>query len=46
MFSAVHPTMDIAKILRHVRFMPEADTVTALFDHLVGAREELHKRLY
>jgi len=30
----------------HVRFMPEADTVTALFDPLVGARDELHKRLY
>jgi hypothetical protein len=22
MFSAVHPTTDIAKILRHVRFVP------------------------
>jgi hypothetical protein len=25
MFSAVHPTTDIAKILRHVRFVPIAD---------------------
>jgi len=24
MFSAVHPTTDIAKILRHVRFVPIA----------------------
>ena len=24
MFSAVHPTTDIAKILRHVRFVPKA----------------------
>jgi hypothetical protein len=23
MFSAVHPTTDIAKILRHVRFVPQ-----------------------
>jgi len=25
MFSAVHPTTDIAKILRHVRFVPTGD---------------------
>ena len=25
MFSAVHPTTDIAKILRHVRFVPTSD---------------------
>src|SRR5258706_3539799 len=25
MFSAVHPTTDIAKILRHVRFVPNAE---------------------
>ena len=25
MFSAVHPTTDIAKILRHVRFVPFSD---------------------
>jgi len=25
MFSAVHPITDIAKMLRHVRFVPEAD---------------------
>jgi hypothetical protein len=25
MFSAVHPTTDIAKILRHVRFVPTTD---------------------
>src|SRR5882724_6150771 len=25
MFSAVHPTTDIARILRHVRFVPRAD---------------------
>src|SRR6266480_152353 len=29
MFSAIHPTTDIAKILRHVRFvLPEADNLT------------------
>jgi hypothetical protein len=27
MFSAVHPTTDIAKILRHVRFVPLADVL-------------------
>ena len=25
MFSVVHPTTDIAKILRHVRFVPKPD---------------------
>src|SRR6266478_7942655 len=25
MFSAVHPTTDIAKMLRHVRFVPKSD---------------------
>ena len=27
MFSAVHPTTDIAKILRYVRFVPNSDIV-------------------
>jgi len=27
MFSAVHPTTDIAKILRHFRFVPIADQI-------------------
>src|SRR5260370_18054679 len=31
MFSAVHPTTDIAKILRHVRFVPQPDSCTAAF---------------
>ena len=39
--SAVHPTTDIAKILRHVRFVPLPDSCTAAysdyFDHFVGA---------
>src|SRR5438477_13218661 len=35
MFSAVHPTTDIAKILRHVRLVPLAE-VHPLLDHLVG----------
>ena len=39
MFSAVHPTTDIAKILRHVRFVPNAE-VAILFDHLVGFDEQ------
>jgi hypothetical protein len=29
MFSAVHPTTDIAKILRHVRFVPTGDMARA-----------------
>ena len=29
MFSAVHPTTDIAKILRHVRKVPQPDSCTA-----------------
>jgi hypothetical protein len=29
MFSAVHPTTDIAKILRHVRFVPKIGSETA-----------------
>src|SRR6266478_4094258 len=29
MFSAVHPTTDIAKILRHVRFVPKSGSETA-----------------
>ena len=33
MFSAVHPTTDIAKILRHVRFVPCVDS------HVVSQRE-------
>src|SRR6266446_2018216 len=32
MFSAVHPTTDIAKILRHVRNVPNSE-VAALLDH-------------
>jgi hypothetical protein len=44
MFSAVHPTTDIAKILRHVRFVPTRDSCTAAksssFDHLVGQGEQ------
>jgi hypothetical protein len=44
--SALPPKADIHCGNRNVRFGPEADTVTALFDHLVGARDELHKRLY
>jgi hypothetical protein len=39
MISAVHPTTDIAKILRHVRFVPKAE-VAASFDHLVGQSKE------
>jgi len=29
MFSAVHPTTDIAKILRHVRFVPKPEVAVA-----------------
>jgi len=36
-FSAVHPTTDIAKMLRHVRFVPISDT-HRLLDHLVGSQ--------
>ena len=31
MFSAVHPTTDIAKILRHVRFVPISDIAQVEF---------------
>jgi hypothetical protein len=35
MFSAVHPTTDIAKILRHVRFVPISEVVSVdLFEHV------------
>src|SRR5712671_8133483 len=34
MFSAVHPTTDIAKILRHVRFVPQADIARAVCSHI------------
>jgi hypothetical protein len=37
MFSAVHPTTDIVKILRHVRFVPQADYPLATSDVLVKA---------
>jgi hypothetical protein len=37
MFSAVHPTTDIAKILRHVRFVPNSDipssSIRVIFRH-------------
>src|SRR6266478_5337665 len=36
MFSAVHPTTDIAKILRHVRFVPLPDSCTAANRTLPG----------
>ena len=36
MFSAVHPTTDIAKILRHVRFVPTAEVDVSL-NHFVSA---------
>jgi hypothetical protein len=29
MFCAVHPTTDIAEILRHVRFVPKSDVTVA-----------------
>jgi hypothetical protein len=35
MSSAVHPTTDIAKILRHFHFVPQGDITIALF-HLFG----------
>src|SRR5258705_9229982 len=36
MFSAAHPTTDIAKILRHVRFVPTAEVDVSL-NHFVSA---------
>jgi hypothetical protein len=48
MFSAVHPTTDIAKILRHVRFVPQPDSCSAakepLLDHRVTERADRHRR--
>ena len=37
MFSAVHPTTDIAKIFRHVRLVPTSRH-RHLIDHLVSAQ--------
>ena len=38
MFSAVHPTTDIAKILRHVRLVPEAEIpFAAIYSEFAGA---------
>jgi hypothetical protein len=39
--SALPPKADIAEIEEHVRFGPIADIgASALFDHLIGARNE------
>jgi hypothetical protein len=46
--SALRPKADMRLPLRHVGFVPKADICTAakasLFDHLVGAGEQLPKR--
>jgi hypothetical protein len=41
MFSAVLPTSDIAKILRHVRFVPKADLAKLCdpWNHATGLSE-------
>jgi hypothetical protein len=50
MFSAVHPTTDIAKILRHVRFVAQERThapqqMPSLFDHFVGELLKLQRHI-
>jgi hypothetical protein len=41
MFSAVHPTTDIAKILRHVRFVPISDIARRPRGAYFSRREQL-----
>ena len=44
MMSALHPKADIGERNWDIRFVPKADSCTAakiaLFDHLVGARQQ------